>query len=69
VIAGYCEVDGRLLPIVVVEHSSDVTVRVRTCRIWAHLFGVFGDTFIAGSFCELGAAIARNVAAAYRPGA
>jgi hypothetical protein len=65
VIACYAEVDGRLVPVILLDHSLRVTV-VRD-RHLAHAQGIFGDTFILGSLESLGAQMARNLAAAHRP--
>lgn len=65
-IAGYTEVDGRLVPIVV--EPTAYAVKVVRDRHFARLFGIaFGDTFIVGTLDQLGAQMARNLADAHRP--
>lgn len=65
-IAGYVEVDGRLLPIVV--EPTAYSMRVVTSLYWARHFGIaFGSTFVIGTVEQLGEKVARNIADAYRP--
>jgi hypothetical protein len=66
VIAGYVEVDGRLVPIVV--EPTAITARVVRSTWAARRFGIaFGNTFLIGSVDQLGGMVARNLADAYRP--